>query len=291
MRGRITRKVSLACATLAVCHTVALPGPISCNDILRTSNLEPRALYNLSSGSGFPNSTNTLQHASHLNLAYVIPGHPYNSGAVIIKFRHQVVTSKPDTNPKISLHRDRYKIPCVQKHDADVSEFAGDSDTQRYIAYHRYGLPDNRPSELSLDRLHADIGNRPSRSWYESNQRCASTSDWDIAPQFLFEESYAERQSPGLISYFRYRVNSAYETAGDGNAYAAPPSYSSYRGLTVNVKPYRKPANSLSCISFGVDVPANATKTDVMIIDADDARYPRVNLLIDPQRTWSFSWQ
>jgi hypothetical protein len=292
MRKGLLHRVSTACAILGLCHSAGIAADRTCATIL--AGAAPRQLFILSGKDTSPQSSQIPMHrVSQLKLAYIIPADVYASGVVIIKLRHYIQSAKPLPNPTISLHRDNYRRPCVGKnYDTPLDQFEGSSDTQRYINYHRYGLPDDKPGVVNLDRLHAELGNRPPRVWYESDSRCASTADWDIAPQFLFEDNFADRQPTGFFGYFGYRVSSTYEAANQETAYAAPLAYSGYQGLAVLVKPFRKPPNSLACVNFTVDhIPNNASQTNVMIIDADDARFPPANPFQDPQITWSFNWQ
>lgn len=285
----------LAISLTAIVTTSAYPaGALSCPALLRDDSIVPRELFWLSSGKPISDAAiNLFKRRSTLHLAYIIPPYVYNSGAVIIKIRHLVKESRKTAvsqNPNITLRRDRYRSPCARAKRPDHKEFVGSADVRRYRNYHLYRLPDPYPAEANLNRLHADIGNRPARWFFDSNDRCASTSDWDIRPQFLFEDELADRQPIGLFDYLSGRVQMTYE-AQKSSAYAAPAIYTRYRDLAVRVMPYRKTPNAMACISFTTGaIPANAIRTDVMVIDADDARFPRL-LSQDPQKTWNFQWE
>jgi hypothetical protein len=293
MRRNNFHRVSIACAVFGLCSSAAAAAEImACNGGL--AGASARSLF-LSSRTGYvPYNQTPATRASQLSLVYVTPSTSYTSGVVIIKLRHVVASVQSLSNPNIRLHRDSYRSPCSRKRGQPaVSEF-GDgsdlprySDTQQYIAYHRYGRPNS-----NIDRLHADIGNRPDRDWTDIlslNNRCASTSDWDIAPQFLFDENPTDRMPLPRSVLPGSHVSATYE-ATSLSAFAAPTAYSSYQGLEVQVVPYRRDANKSVCIRFPVDrIPGNASRTDVMILDADDARYP--TQLLEPQTTWSINWQ
>ena len=283
MRRELLHRVSAACAILGLLHSATDAAEIVCSGAL--VGAPPRSLFLSTGNSYIPFDQAPPARASQLSLVFVTPSSTYKSGVVIIKLRHLVESAQPLPNPRIGLHRDRYSSPCTEKrNDPPIAEFPGDTDPQHYIRFHRYGLPDS-----SIAPVHADIGNRPARRFYEFDGRCASTADWDIAPQFLFEDNPADRYPLGFTQVLAYRVSSTYEAANQA-AFAVPLSYNSYQGLAVQVVPYTKQPNVPACIKFTTGrIPSHASRTDVMVIDADDARFP--NPQPEPQLTATFNWQ
>jgi len=165
------------------------------------------------------------------------------------------------------------------------------------VNYHKYGLPDAVGDDKTrLGRFHADIGNRPSRNFLEANDRCASTNDWDVAPQFLFEDALQDRSPIGGTGYFVERLRMTGRAASNQTATASE-VYREFSELSTKLFPYRKQPNRMSCQSFIVSVPANSLFMDIMIVDADDARPANAGLVFmptltsDPQRKWRFQWK
>lgn len=257
----------------------------TCSSLVQTHGNSHRQLFLLPSGAQF--ETGKSLKRQPLSLAYIVPPHAYNSGVVILKVRHRVVTTAPPTpSQRILMSRSAYKTPCAGKVNPDMLETSYSPDIAEYRNYHLYRMPGDE-----IDRVHADLGNRPKGWAGDSDNRCVSTSSWDIRPQLLFEDSISERRVIGVGEYFSNRVSSSMRAAQTTNtAEAAPIAYTDYRELSVRMIPYRKPPNQPSCVNISVSpVPANANWTDVMIIDADDARYPR-DPFVDPQKSWRVQW-
>jgi hypothetical protein len=285
-----------ACSLLFVESSLATTMGGSCNGLFRQNGISARQLY--LSGQAVPDAGYFPRaRRPRIDLAYIIPAHAYTSGVLIVKYRHRLGSSQ-NARPTIALHRDSYKSPCVEKRDRQLSEYNETSEAQRYVNYHKYKFPEARsvPEQARLYNFHADIGNRPARdsahrsSFLESDRRCASTDDNDIAAQFLFEVSQSARQERASGQEWLEARGALTVAAARSEAYAAPGAYSEYHNLTAWVLPYRKSAAQLSCMAFSVSVPGNATQTELMIIDADDARNPR-DYSTDPQRAWTFEWQ
>jgi hypothetical protein len=302
MRTGTCARVILGSSVVAACSLVFVEFSLattmggSCNGLFRQNGISARQLY--LGGQAVPDAAfSPRTRRPRIDLAYIIPAHAYTSGVLIIKYKHRLGSSL-NARPTVALHRDSYKSPCVEKRDRQISEYNETSEVQRYLNYHKYKFPEARsvPEQARLYNFHADIGNRPARdpahrsSYWESDGRCASTDDNDIAAQFLFEVSQSARQERASGQEW-FEARAALTVAATrSEAYAAPGSYTEYHNLTAWVLPYRKSAGQLSCMAFSVSVPGNATQTELMIIDADDARNPR-DYSIDPQRTWTFEWQ
>lgn len=272
--------------SFALISTAAYSAQKTCASLLQMQDIVARQLYVLPSGSPLE-PVKSLKRQSPPSLAYIVPSHAYNSGVVILKVRHHLVAPAPATTPqRITLSRIAYRTPCNGKPDVQTPEATYEPDVTQYVNYHKYQLPDPL-----MDRVHADLGNRPKGWWGESDNRCVSTSSWDIRPQLQFEDSITDRQVIGVVGYFGNRVTTAFQAPQTtGTAVAASPAYSAYRDLAVRVLPYRKSPDRFSCINIPISTaPAGTDWTDVMIIDADDARYPR-DTLLDPQKTWRIQW-
>jgi hypothetical protein len=274
--------------SLAIGSTASYAAPPrSCASLLQTNGIGPRQLYMLPSGAPLE-PERSLKHQSSLALAYIVPAHEYSSGVVILKVRHHVLSTTPPAadSQRISMSRPAYRTPCTGKADPDIGGAEYDPDVAQYRNYHLNQLPD-----AQMDRVHADLGNRPKGWWGESDNRCVSTSSWDIRPQLLFEDSISDRQVIGVIGYFGNRVATAIQAPKvNETAVAAPIAYSTYRDLTVRIIPYRKSSDQFACVNLAVgSVPISADWTDIMIIDADDAKYPR-EPFVDPQRSWRLRW-
>jgi hypothetical protein len=273
--------------SFALASTAGYAAPKTCASLLQTANVGPRQLYMLPSGA-LLEQEKSLRHQSSLAFAYIVPAHEYNSGVVILKVRHHVLTTAPPavTPQRILMSRPAYRTPCVGKTDPDMSEAGYSPDVAQYRNYHLYRLPD-----AQMDRVHADLGNRPKGWSGENDNRCVSTSSWDIRPQLLFEDSVSERRVIGVVDYFGNRVAAAIQAPKvNDTAVAAPVAYSTYRDLTVRIIPYRKSSDQLQCVNLSVGpVPPSADWTDIMVIDADDARYPR-DPFADPQKSWRLQW-
>jgi hypothetical protein len=271
--------------SLALASTASYSAPKTCASLLRTDGVAPRQLYALPAGA-LLEQEKSLKRQS-LSLAYIIPAHAYSSGVVILKVRHRVIstTPPPDANPKIAMSRTAYRTPCAGQPEAEMPGFSYSPDVAQYRSYHLYSQPD-----AQMDRVHAALGNRPKGWWGERDNRCVSTSSWDIRPQLLFEDN-SERRVIGFGDYASNRVATALRSTNvSPTAVAAPVAYSDYRDLAVRIIPYRKAPDQPFCVNISVDPgPATASWTEVMIIDADDARYPR-DALADPQKSWRFQW-
>lgn len=269
--------------SLVLTSTAGYSATKTCASLLRTDGVGPRQLYLLPTGSLLEPEKGLKRQS--LSLAYIIPAHAYRSGVVILKVRHHVITKTPSSpaNPPVSMTRGAYRTTCAGQPEPEIPGSSYSPDVAQYRNYHLYGLPD-----AQMDRVHADLGNRPKGWWGENDNRCVSTSSWDIRPQLLFED-ISERRVIGVGEYFGNRVSSSLR-ATDKPAFAAPAAYSDYRDLAVRIIPYRKAPDQPFCMNIPVDyAPAGTNWTDVMIIDADDARYPR-DPLVDPQKTWRFQW-
>lgn len=271
--------------SLVLASTASYSATKTCSSLLRTDGVAPRQLYVLPTGA-LLEQEKSLRRQS-LNLGYIIPAHAYSSGVVILKVRHRVISSAPPpvANPGIAMSRTSYRTPCAGQPDVEMPGFSYSPDVAQYRGYHLYSLPD-----AQMDRVHADLGNRP-KGWYgERDNRCVSTSSWDIRPQLLFEDN-SERRVIGIGEYTGNRVSTALRSTNvNAPAVAAPIAYSDYRDMAVRIIPYRKAPDQPFCVNISVDSgPAATISTEVMIIDADDARYPR-DLLADPQKSWRFQW-
>jgi hypothetical protein len=273
--------------SLALASTASYSATKTCDSLLQASGVASKQLYMLPGGA-LVEQEKSLRHQSSFSLAYIVPSHAYSSGVVILKVRHHVISTAPPpaANPKISMFRTAYRTPCAEKANAEMPEFSYSPDVAQYRSYHYYRLPD-----AQMDRVHADLGNRPKGWWGDSDNRCVSTSSWDIRPQLLFEDNISDRQVIAAGEYFGNRVSTAFRSTNvNESAVAAPVAYSDYRDLVVRIIPYRKAPDRLSCVNISVgSVPSGANWTDVMIIDADDARYPR-DPFADPQKSWRFQW-
>lgn len=258
----------------------------TCSSLVQTHGNAHRQLFLLPSGT--PLETGKSLKRQPLSLAYIVPPHAYNSGVVILKVRHRVVTTAPPAAApqRILMSRNAYRTPCAGKPVAEMLETSYSPDIAEYRNYHLYRMPGDE-----IDRVHADLGNRPKGWAGDSDNRCVSTSSWDIRPQLLFEDSISERRVIGVGEYFSNRVSSSLRAAqATDTAVAAPVAYADYRELAVRIIPYRKQQNQPSCVNVSVSpVPAGANWTDLMIIDADDARYPR-DPFMDPQKSWRVQW-
>ena len=271
--------------SLALASTASYSAPKTCASLLRTDGVTPRQLYVLPA-SALLEQDKSLKRQS-LSLAYIIPAHAYSSGVVILKVRHRVITTTPppDANPKIAMSRTAYRTPCAGpagSGNAGVLLLARRGAIQKLSSLQ----PARRPDGSRTRRL----GNRPKGWWGERDNRCVSTSSWDIRPQLLFEDN-SERHVIGFGDYASNRVATALRSTNvNSTAVAAPVAYSDYRDLAVRIIPYRKAPDQPFCVNISVDPgPATASWTEVMIIDADDARYPR-DPLADPQKSWRFQW-
>jgi|GEM_PF-3702808 len=273
--------------SFALASSVSYAAPKTCTSLLQTQGIGPRQLHLLPTGT-LLEQEKSLKRQSSLSFGYIVPAHAYSSGVVILKIRHHVVASAPPaaTPQRITMSRSAYRSPCVGKPDREITGAGYSPDVTQYRNYHLYQLPD-----ASMDRVHADLGNRPKGWWGESDNRCVSTSSWDIRPQLLFEDDPSERRVIGVVDYFGNRVSAALQAPKvNDSAVAAPAAYTTYRDLAVQIIPYRKSPDQLFCVSLSVGpVPLNADWTDIMIIDADDARYPR-DTLVDPQSSWRLQW-
>ncbi len=271
---------------LALAPTASYSATKTCGSLLQTNGVAPRQLYVLPTGALLEQEK--ILRRQSLSLAYIIPAHAYSSGVVILKVRHHVISSAPHpaANPTIAMSRIAYRTPCFGKPDVEMPEFPYSPDVAQYRGYHLYNLPD-----AQMDRVHADLGNRPKGWSGEGDNRCVSTSSWDIRPQLLFEDNISERRVIGVTEYFGNRFSTAFRSPNvNQTAVAAPSAYSDYRDLAVRIIPYRKAPDQLFCVNLSVGpVPTGTDWTDVMIIDADDARYPR-DPFVDPQRNWRFQW-
>lgn len=258
----------------------------TCNGVWSVPGIGGRQLY--LQRSLVPQTGLELRRRPTLQFSYIVPGHLYTSGAVVVKAVHSITTNQPNANPSIAIRRESYKSPC-KAGDILTPERSDKIEAKRYRNFHRYRRPDQ-----NIGVLHADLGNRPANYWAASNDRCASTSDWDIAPHFLFEESLADRQPIGARDYVVGRFRT-FGNAVNPSAVAnelLPDEYSKFHNHTVFVLPYRKSAQQMHCVSFEVAVPRNTAVSRIMIIDADDARWPRSNPEVDdPQRVWPIRWQ
>jgi hypothetical protein len=292
-----TMRIAVYCAKLSVGLAVVLAETMSplmaatCQGLLRQGGLPQRELILLSNGAVLGRPSANILRRRGSEFAYIVPSHQFTSGAVVIKTRHLVNSQSPSTstNPRIKLYRDSYQSPCVQKKQADVGSFENEAEVRRYRYYHRNRLPDPYPLAERLDRWHADIGNRPASWFIERDDRCASTADWNIRSQFLFEDNLVDRLPIGFFDYFSERVEATVDATRTNRAYGAPPAYSKYEKLAVQIKPYRKTAGGPSCISFSIpEVPRGAVATDIMIFDADDARMALP--FVDPQSVWRVQW-
>lgn len=271
--------------SLALASTTSHSATKTCSSLLQIPGVAPRQLYSLPTGALLEPEKNLRRQS--LSLAYIIPAHAYRSGVVILKIRHHVISSAPPpvTSQKISMSRTTYRTPCVGKADVEMTDFSYSPDVAQYRGYHLYSLPD-----AQMDRVHADLGNRPRGWWGEGDNRCVSTSSWDIRPQLLFED-IGERRVIGVGEYYGNRFSMALRAPKiNDSAVAAPAVYSEHRDLAVRIIPYRKAQDQPFCVNISVgSAPTGANWTDVMIIDADDARYPR-DPLADPQKSWRFQW-
>jgi hypothetical protein len=267
---------------------------LNCNALLQKRDVAPRRLYRL--GVELSEEVlNPIKRSTALNLSYIVPPHHFGSGVLIIKSRHRILAREnvPLTaSPAISLKRDAYSATCANKRNFDGRPWEDSAEVERYRNYHHLGFPDD-----GLDRVHADLGDRPARSWFAYGDRCASTSDSNIRPQFLFEDGISDRQPIGFGEFVVAQGKKAVQsvrsnTAIAGTPYTPPDSlpqvYVQYRSLAVHVVPYRKTPDQVSCIPFSVGaIPGGVDQTDVLIIDADDVES---GLMVDPQKIWRFQW-
>jgi hypothetical protein len=264
-----------------------------CSTLLNSPRVSARQLYLATEREALLESDPTERNRpKSLRLSYIVPSHSYASGVVIVKTRHRIEGQPKNSDPTINLRRLEYKSSCRQAPAAaQKSEWSSDTEAERYINYHSKGWPDTTTeASRRLDHLHADLGHRPRRNLSEFNDRCAATSDWDIAPHFLFEDDLEARRVFSWTESISSRIGVASATT-KSPSFAAPPAYTDYHKLATLVLPYQKRSSELSCISFSVPVPSKSLETHVVILDADDARWPRENVQItDPQRRWSLRW-
>jgi hypothetical protein len=259
---------------------------LNCDRIMARSDVRERGLFVDATHEIATSESSSWFKRKTLYLAYIIPSQGYTSGALIIKVRHKFSGAERQANPKINISRDDYSTPCSGKENEEFSDYAATVSTREYRGYHRFGLPADDDLGNRLDKLHADIGDR-TPLWKRDGEvkRCAATNDPDISLEFLFG-NLSEREPPSIGEQIADQVERTREALGA--SYNAPPEYANYQYLSVHVVPYSKEANKPSCYAFPVDVPEQASETDIMIIDADDARYPLI--LHDPQSSWGFRW-
>lgn len=218
----------------------------SCNGLLSAAGVSSRQLYRLPQRTIVPEGrSESLEKPDALTLAYVVPGHRYVSGAVIIKSRHRLAAAATSPKTLIRARRLAYNSPCTQRDNQLIQEYDNDAvDPERYINFQKFRLPDARGRGGSLSALHADIGNRPPNNWDTADSRCASTADDDIRPHFLYEDSLADRQPVsgwrGAFQYGAGRGSALRRALSPSTAYALPVEYAGIRRTTRLSSPTEK---------------------------------------------------
>jgi hypothetical protein len=253
----------------------------TCNFLLQNPKIHPGdvVILHKASGAVFSDPIAFRGASRRVRLGYVAPARDYPSGALILKIRYQPIPGNAAAHSPIRLSRESYKSPCT---DVKVPQYGNSADPNTYIDYHQYGFRDPEPNQLlNLDAFHADIGMRPNRG-------CANTADRDIRGQFLFAETLAGRQVAGFLPTFFRQGQKLAPSFEVGQTIAAPAEYADFIGLQSIIVPYRKPVGSSACFAFDVPAAGNVARTDVMIIDADDALAPWSGG--DPQKTRVIYW-
>jgi hypothetical protein len=253
----------------------------TCNFVLQNQKIHPGdvVILHKASGAVFSDSIAFRGASRSVRLGYVTPARDYSSGALILKIRYQPIPGSAAGSSPIKLSRESYKSPCTEK---QVPQYENSADANTYIDYHQYGFRDPEPNQLlNIDAFHADIGVRPNRG-------CANTADSDIRGQFLFAETLAGREVAGFLPTFFRQGRKLAQSFEIGQTIAGPAEYTGFIGLQSIIVPYRKPRGQAACFAFNLPAAANVARTDVMIIDADDALAPWSGT--DPQKTRAIYW-
>jgi hypothetical protein len=280
---------------IAACVTLLVATPSSgaeyCNSILNSGSFAARQLVDRSSLAIMGNNELRRPPASgNLNLGYVIPSYPWNSGALVVKVRHKIAGNSTNSNPVpstlISLYREAHLTPCSR---TIKSKYSKQRDTVDYINYHRYKSYDG-----DFDEFHTEIGSRPASVFGFDTTRCRSTRTDYVRSQLLFEDDPAIRRAPVKVQVARnlsqnvqVEINSI--TGKPVAAQTIPNGYKEYVDLKTMIVPYRKMSDQPACVGIMVNVPPHAVETEIMAVNSDDALVYSQDQ--DPQGNWHISWQ
>jgi hypothetical protein len=289
---RITRKWIPVLAGLSVvvasstvfsaqeCNRFSVPASASENDLIDL------ALRSVVPAGGYQ----FKRHVSSVSFGYVVPRTAYPTGVLIVKSRHTVAgTPGAGVKNAIAVERSSYKSPCSRHDIAEYSSKPNGISVEKYRDYYFYGLPDEEANpHRNLDFAHADVGIRQFQdSWFFSRPRegCLDTRHRTIMPQFLYGD---DRREATYLEVGQRQFSLFRQAVGPAQAYAAPPGYQEYESLKTMVIPYvRKALNMPACFAFNLPIPRNSEKTEIMVVDADEAL---ANFGADPQRSWTLVW-
>jgi hypothetical protein len=211
---------------------------------------------------------------------FLVPNRVFTSGALIVKSRHLL----PKTNGQsgIDLKRNAYTSPCTGREQGGY--FRPNVGIAKYRAYHFYLDRDTDPDpNKSLNSFHADV-----RS--DDVRKCVRTSDEDIRPQFLYDPPDERRTANARDRAVRV-VSDATRFFKGGTAYADTGS-AGYSGLRTEIVPYRKRSQEHVCVHVNISVPENALKTNIMIVDVEDALDPGIrDTRMVTQSEWTVIWR
>lgn len=280
---------SLACAALGIFGAMlpALgaplpPAPATCNFVFHDKKIQSGDVLILKriSGTAFTEDIAFTGKARTVRLGYVVPPREYTSGALILKFRQKPLSGTEPSSLPITLFREAYISPCAGH--GYVKRYSHTTDIGTYVDYHQYGARDPEPNQdYNLDSFHADIGPRAGRG-------CAATNNDDVRGQFLFSVEPSGRQIAGLGEKITRQGKKIAAYLDSKNAEAAPAGYGGYVEYQTTIVPYQRDPGRLACFAFDVPTASNASSTQIMIVDADDAIAPWSGS--DPQKTRTIYW-
>lgn len=273
----ICRKV-WGVSLLLACGSISAPAAQMCNSVLRSPEVKPGDVVLLARRSVTVVSESlSLKPVRGVKIGYVVPPRDQTSGALIVKLRHQAVATTA-TSRSVQLSRDSYISPCSR---TERGAYLAMSRNETYVDYHKYGFRDPEPNAaINLDAFHADVGSRP-------NRKCVRTSDNDIRGQFLFAADTEGRRIAGFwekLSRQRTKFVSSTEIA----AVAEPADFNQFIEYQTAIIPFQKPANKSVCVAFDIVSYPGSLRTEIMIVDADDAIAPGIS---DPQKRRTINWQ
>jgi hypothetical protein len=265
-------------AVFLICGSIAAPAAQMCNSALRNSKVKSGDVVLVGRrGVTVVGDSVSMKAAGSIKIGYVVPERDQVSGALIIKLRHQAVATTSSAKA-IQLSRESYISPCTQD---QVASYSWAANNQTYVDYHKYGLRDpERNPAINIDTFHADVGPRAGR-------KCVRTSDSDIRGQFLFSADPDGRRVAGTWEILS-RQRTKFVSSGESAAFADPPDFNQFIEYQTAIIPYKKPANKSVCVAFDVASYPNSLRTEIMIVDADDA----IALgIVDPQKRRTINWQ
>lgn len=218
-------------------------------------------------------------NVSGLRLAYVIQSGGNETGALIVKARHQLPVTANAKNSEgfpagdmIQLSRSEYISPCKKQTFKSWSQKVR---LEQYVDQHYYGTNYSWKKEF-----HADSSHRVQPLfWGLTRGICKNTYDPETRSSFLYSDNPMIATDAQALG--RQMEIAASKTGLIGAAFADTAEF--YRSkLHTAIIPYdRRKLAPKNCVSFDLDVPKEAGSTKLEIVDSE----------LGTRQSWQIEWK